>query len=328
MYGLTSAAVDRPPAPGLGKEAEANKPPALVRKLEGSARGCRALLDTWREMASRVERGWEIQSHDRLKLTRMLGLNPIDVVNDQRVALIFLASFALHTKGKDHAYQDFKSEMGTLEAAGFVERIRSRWPLLLDCGYPARAKAAITDLIARNIERLEAKLEVHQQHEDEKKASRDRLNAADMSPEGDRLARYELALGRQHKRCVDAFWKFRREMEGSIDDGAELEVEEGAGEAENDADLGVKCGSFKEASQATKQNSTNEPETDGSMSEDDILSEVKEIDKTLALAAETVEKLRKGDFSALSTFVDRTGAGPGTLAEMIFGGPPLLRPMT
>src|SRR5262249_34479272 len=146
MYGLTSAAVDRPPAPGLGKEAEASKPPALVRKLEGSGRGCRALLDTWREMAVRVERGWEIQSHDRLKLTRMLGLNPIEVVNDQRVALIFLASFALHPEGKDHAYQDFKSEMGTLEAQGFVERIRSRWPLLLDCGNPRRAKEVITDL--------------------------------------------------------------------------------------------------------------------------------------------------------------------------------------
>src|SRR5262245_13709186 len=47
LYGLTSAAVERPPAPELGKDAEANKPPALVRKLEGSARGCRALLDTW-----------------------------------------------------------------------------------------------------------------------------------------------------------------------------------------------------------------------------------------------------------------------------------------
>ena len=64
------------------------------------------------------------------------------------------------------------------------------------------------------------------------------------------------------------------------------------------------------------------------MSEEEILAEVKDLDKTLALAAEAVEKLRKGDFSGLSNFADGGGVGPGSLAQMIFGGPPLLRPTT
>src|SRR5262249_35796603 len=113
-----------------------------------------------------------------------------------------------------------------------------------------------------------------------------------------------------------------------IDAGAALEDREGAGEMENVAESRVKYGSIEEASQASSQNSTNEPEADGGMSEDDILSEVKDLDKTLALAAEAVEKLRKGDFSGLSTLADGGGVGPGSLAEMIFGGPPLLRPVT
>src|SRR5262249_51500607 len=156
-------------------------------------KGCEALLGHWRAIASRVEQGLEVQGPDRLKCIRMMGFNPIEVIDDQRVALVYLASFALHTAGREHAYDDFKSDMGTLAAKAFVERIRSRWPRLLDCGNRTKAKEVLTDLIARNIERLEANLEAHLQHEDERRASKQALLAWDESPQGERLARYELA---------------------------------------------------------------------------------------------------------------------------------------
>jgi hypothetical protein len=54
------------------------------------------MIDCWRELADRVANGLELQPQDRLRGIRMLGKQPTDAALDQRVWLIYSASFALH----------------------------------------------------------------------------------------------------------------------------------------------------------------------------------------------------------------------------------------
>ena len=49
--------------------------------------------------------------------------------------------------------------MGTVELEAFLPRVRSRWGLLLDASDTAGCRQALLDLVARNIEQLEAKRE-------------------------------------------------------------------------------------------------------------------------------------------------------------------------
>ena len=47
--------------------------------------------------------------------------------------------------------------------------------------------------------------------------------AFDQSPDGERLRRFELACQRRAHRCLDAFWKHRREMERTEGGGRRAE---------------------------------------------------------------------------------------------------------
>ena len=62
-----------------------------------------------------------------------------------------------------------KADANDEEHKQLVERIRSRSPLVLDASDTATARQFLLDLIDRNLERLEAKLEVHRQRAEEYK---------------------------------------------------------------------------------------------------------------------------------------------------------------
>ena len=154
-----------------------------------------------------------IQAPDRLKLIRMLGKQPLDAGVDQRVWLIYVAAFALHPIGDGTPFDDLKSDLATLDLEAFATRMQSRWPRALDASDVAGARRVLFDLVDRNLERLEAKLEAYRSVAGEQAASMAGRLAFDQSPDGERLRRFELACQRRKQRCQDAFWKYRREME-------------------------------------------------------------------------------------------------------------------
>ena len=83
-----------------------------------------------------------------------------------------------------------------------------------------RAHLALLDLVARNVERLKAKLEAHREHAQEyAELASDHLGYDD-SPERQRLQRHELVCHRRMERCRDALWKYQR-MVGDEDDGGD-----------------------------------------------------------------------------------------------------------
>jgi hypothetical protein len=56
-YGLSDAAHGGPPASWSGDVDDRNDPGDLVKLLEGTAKGCQALLSQWRELELEVARG-------------------------------------------------------------------------------------------------------------------------------------------------------------------------------------------------------------------------------------------------------------------------------
>src|SRR5262249_54887194 len=176
-----------------------DEPSGLVRELEGSLHGCEVLIEHWKTLTDRVRNDLPLQAHDRLTAIRMLGRQPAACLSDERICLIYLASFALHTiEGKD-AFDDLKSDVNTNELAAFKERVRSRGPLVVDAGNPRLAEEKLLALFDGMLMRLTAKLEVYQQHAAEKKERESTRMAVDPAVEADRLRRYELAFGRRGK---------------------------------------------------------------------------------------------------------------------------------
>ncbi|MFI5459554.1 MAG: hypothetical protein ACHRXM_29365, partial [Isosphaerales bacterium] len=71
-----------------GVAVDPNDPAALVRKLESSEPGCWFMLGCWEDLRAQLEPGKFWQSHDRLKAIRLLGRQPLDAIEDRRVAEI------------------------------------------------------------------------------------------------------------------------------------------------------------------------------------------------------------------------------------------------
>jgi hypothetical protein len=322
LWGVTRPAFDEPAKSAAEKSEDPDRPLAVCQRLQSSAKGCATLLGYWRAIHSRVQGGLEIQAPDRLKAIRMLGLDVLSAYEDRRVALILVASFALHPKGRDNPYEDFKSDLSTPEVIAFADRIRRQWGSVLDAGDTAAARETFLDLISRNIERLEAKLEVHQQHADEQAASIKAQMAWDESPLGQQLARYVLAVQRSAQRARDALYKHRREMARWVDDGEET------GEGENLGDLIAELGAAEPASNGPETNLTNEPELVGGAAKDGSLEEVAAHGDTLGQAVIELRRLHELGVAGFLASAAGGGSVPAAVEQAILGGGPLLRPIT
>ena len=328
MFGLTRPWNEKPPKSSSQKKNDPNKPFGVVQRLEGSAKGCQALLGHWKAIFERVDGDLEVQPHDKLKAIRMLGKQPIDAVEDKRVALIFDLSFALRPREKESPYDDLKPDLSTPETRAFVERVRRQWGLLFDMRETPKVKEMMLDLISRNIERLEAKLEVHLQHADERAAGTRAQPPWGESPELDRLARYELATSRRAERLRAAFIKLRKEV-GDTTDSDELTEDDvdGTGDGENLTEMGAETGAVQDASSVPKANLTNEPEPPDDVRQDGSLQEVAALKDTLDWAQAQLRKLREARIGSSATPVTGGGIGRALIEQAIFAAGPLLPPI-
>jgi hypothetical protein len=325
LYALSANVDGGPGTSSLDSPDNPDEPSKLVRELEGSLRGCEILIEHWKTLADRVRNNLPLQAHDRLTAIRMLGQQPAACLKDERICLIYIACFALHTiEGKD-AFDDLKSDMNTIELAEFKKQVRSRGPLVVDGGNPRLAKEKLLALFDGMLMRLTAKLEVHQQHAAEKKESESTRMAVDPAVEADRLRRYEQACGRRVKRCEAAYWKHRREVDEA---GLGFEAGEGECEGEDAGDLVADSVGAEAATNGPEKNLTSEPRGAMDAAEAEGLQEVARIDKEVRQAC---EELRQMLGSGIEAFIGQGGSGvdgKASLAAAIFGRGPLLQPVT
>ena len=75
----------------------------MVNRLEGTALGCAWLLDRWDDLRELLEDGLKWQAPDRFKAIRLLGKQPLEAMDDERVMMIYLACGAMDPEGKSTA---------------------------------------------------------------------------------------------------------------------------------------------------------------------------------------------------------------------------------
>ena len=326
MYATSAATCGGPfTSSPTGDRENPDEPATLVARLESSEKGCLELIGNWRMLRERVEQGLEWQAHDRLKGIRMLGKQPVQAAEDPRVWLIYVGNYALHPAGKQHAFGDFKCEAGTPQVKEFLDRVLDRWPLLLDASDTPKAKQTLLDLVDRNLERLTAKLEVHRSVAAELAASRAARGASDPSLEADRLKRYGEASLRRAHRCLDAFWKYRREQdaERNAEDGG-ISAEDRGRMTEDRGELGA----AEEAAMAAEEKSPSEANVTISAAEAAGLKEVETCKETLEIALAQIAKLHEMGFGAPGTSIGEFATGTAALEHMVFSGKPLLPPVS
>jgi hypothetical protein len=166
-----------------------NDPAVLVKILEGTEAGCCWLREQWQALRSQLESTGFWQSHDRLKATRLLGRQPVEANDDLRVATIFVASHALSPAGKT-AFDDLLSDMQDTQRARYRKGVYERWPDLFRTREKAEWKQMLLALADQDIERLNAKLAMHEQNADAHAERTFAHLSFDPSPEGEALRNY------------------------------------------------------------------------------------------------------------------------------------------
>ena len=192
----------------------------------------------WEELNERLGQApsyW--QAYERFMAVRLLGKQPLEAAIDRHVAEIYLASFGLDHTQPGNAWSDFKVELTINAHDQFVQRVRRRWSDIVHIEEQVKARQILTDLVARNLEQLKAKLAVHDARAKEKAEETKAILSVDYSADGEMIRRHEHKFKNELFRGIDAHHKLRKRTEGRRDRGDEnSEAVETCGQADGDVE--------------------------------------------------------------------------------------------
>ena len=183
-----------------------NEPARVLNRLESTAIGCAWLLDRWGELRARLEDGWTLQPPERLKAIRLLGRQPMDAPQDDRVMMIYLACWAMDLNGP-HGFDDLVNELQPAELKLWIDRLDDREAMDRRPADRASGKAELLKIVAAEEERLEEVLELHLERDE---AGGLEPLLFDDSESGERLRRYQLACNRTLLRILDTLERRQR----------------------------------------------------------------------------------------------------------------------
>ena len=190
-YGLEDVVFDKVGTSSSGGADDANQPAKLVNQLEATAVGCTWLLHEWKLLRDRAVNGLWF-SLDRLKAIRLLGCQPVDAIDQRRVAMIYVASHGLMRLGET-GFEDLGSDMSEVALERLLPRVKARFRDLFFDWTEADFRQMLIELVDENVEPLQAKLEWHKKQNarcgGDRKA--DELGF-DNSPRGASMRQYEL----------------------------------------------------------------------------------------------------------------------------------------
>jgi hypothetical protein len=192
-----------------GQAVDPNDPPVLVRKLESTAAGCHWLRERWEEL--RLEPGaagkfW--QAHDRFKVLRLLGRQPIHANQDRRIAQIFTASHALNPV-QQNEFADLSSDLSPKQLIHYRKGIRAKWPELFETTDTAACRQVLMDLIDCCIEELDGRLEVYETNAGTISAKTVSRLCSASSAEGERSNKHKMKCSNLFFRGVDAYARYQ-----------------------------------------------------------------------------------------------------------------------
>ncbi len=146
-------------------------PIKLILQAESTVAGCQMLLREWEALRRNLLSGLSILSHEKLKMLRLMGKQPIQAMGDPEVAGVFLACHALEARD-GYAFHELRSE---IEEERFKDKKveLKRWEGQgITPEDPATARAVLLGIMDAAIERLRV-LERERQELAEKVAVRD-----------------------------------------------------------------------------------------------------------------------------------------------------------
>ncbi len=165
IHGVDTAPAGKVTTSGNGPNGEPYTNAAeLVRKLESSAMGCQWMLAEWAILRQRAEENYWF-GPDRLRATRLLGRQPVDAIDDERVATIYIASNVIKSFGRP-AFADLRSDMEMRGIERFDKLVSARWPGLSRPADQAQWRRMLVELVDREVAQLNEMLEVHEEMSD------------------------------------------------------------------------------------------------------------------------------------------------------------------
>ena len=204
---------DRKPRTSFsGLADDPDDPARLVLRLESTDAGCRWMLDRWGELRAILDEGLGWQSPDKLKAIRLLGRQPIEAVEDDEVATLFLACWVMDSGGRPDGdgFAELWNELLPGEENIIKQRLRDRQvDDLMPADEPA-AQAALLGIVGKVVTRLETLARAHRARAEADAAQQAARLSFDASKEGERLRRYQMACGRSLNKTLDTLLKIRR----------------------------------------------------------------------------------------------------------------------
>ncbi len=165
IHGVEPALAGKVTTSGNGPNGEPyTKPGELVRKLESSATGCCWMLAEWARLRKRAEKNYW-SGADRLRAVRLLGRQPIDAIDDRRVATIYIASNCIKSFGEP-AFHDLRSDLSEPGITQFAKLVKVRWRGLSRPLERAQCRRLLVELVDRQVGRLNAVLARHEEMSD------------------------------------------------------------------------------------------------------------------------------------------------------------------
>ncbi len=205
-------------------------------------RGAAGSGTSGRRCAAQLELTGFWQSHDRLKAIRLLGRQPVEANDDRRIVTIFVASHALRPGGKT-AFDDLLGDLQDTQQERYEKAVRERWPDLFGTREKEEWRQILLALADQNIERLNAKLEVHEQNADAQAERTFVRLSFDPSPEGEALRNYLIKCTNALFRGMATYRKYHTRTSGRWDgpsgagpDGTRPHRSEDAGRAAYETD--------------------------------------------------------------------------------------------
>jgi hypothetical protein len=143
---------------------------------------------------------------DKLRAVRLLGKQPLDAIDEEDVAMVYLATFALKPN-KGTWDWEISTELSESDLRRFRINAAKRELDSLKPRDAAEARQALLAIIERETEQLALLAEENRQREQIAAARAVGRLAFDDSAEGERLRRFELASGRAMWRSLDKVMK-------------------------------------------------------------------------------------------------------------------------
>ena len=110
MYASREYCSNQPKTSYSDDPCDPDQPERLILQLEQTAAGCRLLLQHWGELRGLLERGGGWQSREKLVVSRLLGMQPMNVVHKPELAKIFLACHVIEPQFKN-PFRELRCEL-------------------------------------------------------------------------------------------------------------------------------------------------------------------------------------------------------------------------